>query len=164
MTKRLRVVAIKSHNPLLKVWTFTDCQTQKRKARSPGGRAKCTMTSTQGDDHPGAFPQWSKAVDSGNWGKGSTQIVSRLLQRCHHGLLAWSTVGLGSQWSPGQCQLTAGPLGSWAYLFHSRFFGLVFPWISAGKESVCNVGDLGLIPGWEYPLEKERATHSSILA
>ena len=74
MTKRLRVVAIKGHNPLLNVWTFTDCQTQKRKARSPGGGAKYTMTSTQGDDHPGAFPQRSKAADSGTWGKGSTQM------------------------------------------------------------------------------------------
>ena len=35
---------------------------------------------------------------------------------------------------------------------------------STGKESACNVGDLGLIPGWEDPLEKGKATHSSILA
>ena len=31
---------------------------------------------------------------------------------------------------------------------------------SVGKESACNAGDLG----WEDPLEKEMATHSSILA
>ena len=81
-------------------------------------------------------------------------------------------------------------------------FGL--PWSSAGKESACNAGDPGLIPGsgrtpgegigyplqyswaslvaqmvknltamwdtwvqslgWEDPLEKSMATHSSILA
>ena len=41
---------------------------------------------------------------------------------------------------------------------------LDFPGGSAGKKSACNVGDLGLIPGWEDPLEKEMATHSSILA
>ena len=41
---------------------------------------------------------------------------------------------------------------------------LGFPWDSAGKESTCNVGDLGSIPGWEDPLEKGKATHSSILA
>ena len=35
---------------------------------------------------------------------------------------------------------------------------------SAGKESVCSAGDLGSIPGWEDPLEKGKATHSSILA
>ena len=31
---------------------------------------------------------------------------------------------------------------------------------SYGKESACNVGDLG----WEDPLEEEMATHSHILA
>ena len=31
---------------------------------------------------------------------------------------------------------------------------------SGGKESTCNAGDLG----WEDPLEKGQATHSSILA
>ena len=35
-----------------------------------------------------------------------------------------------------------------------------FPCGSAGKESACNMGDLGL----EEPLEKGKATHSSILA
>ena len=37
---------------------------------------------------------------------------------------------------------------------------LVFPGGSAGKESSCNAGYLG----WEDPLEKGMATHSSILA
>ena len=31
-----------------------------------------------------------------------------------------------------------------------------FPGGSAGKESACNVADLGTIPGWKDPLEKER--------
>ena len=35
---------------------------------------------------------------------------------------------------------------------------------SVGKESTCNAGDLGLIPGQEDPLEKGMAVHSSILA
>jgi len=35
-----------------------------------------------------------------------------------------------------------------------------FPGGSDSKESTCNVGDLG----WEDSLEKEMATHSSILA
>ena len=42
-----------------------------------------------------------------------------------------------------------------------------FPCGSAGKESACNVGDLGSIPGslgWEDLLEKGKATHSSVLA
>ena len=35
---------------------------------------------------------------------------------------------------------------------------------SDSKESTCNEEDLDLYLGWEYPLEKDRATHSSILA
>ena len=35
---------------------------------------------------------------------------------------------------------------------------------SDGKESDCNVGDLGSILGHKEPLEKGMATHSSILA
>ena len=35
---------------------------------------------------------------------------------------------------------------------------------SDGKESACSAGDLGSIPGWEDPLEKEMATRSRILA
>ena len=40
---------------------------------------------------------------------------------------------------------------------------LGFPCDSAGKESVCSAGDLGLIPGLGRSLEKGKATHSSIL-
>ena len=40
----------------------------------------------------------------------------------------------------------------------------VFPDSSVGKESACNAGDLGSIPGCEDTLEKGKATHSSILA
>jgi len=39
-----------------------------------------------------------------------------------------------------------------------------FPGGSAGKESACNEGDLGLIPGLGRSLEKGKITHSSILA
>ena len=41
---------------------------------------------------------------------------------------------------------------------------MVFPGDSDSKESACNAGDLGLIPELEDPLEKEMATHFSILA
>ena len=34
---------------------------------------------------------------------------------------------------------------------------------SPDKESASSVGDLGSILGWEDPLEKGKATHSSIL-
>ena len=39
-----------------------------------------------------------------------------------------------------------------------------FPGGSGAKASACNAGDLSSIPGREDPLEKEMATHSSILA
>ena len=45
---------------------------------------------------------------------------------------------------------------------------LGFPCGSAGNESACNAGDLGSIwvqsLGWKDPLEKGKASHSSILA
>ena len=39
-----------------------------------------------------------------------------------------------------------------------------FPGGSVGKESTCDAGDLGVVPGWEDPLAKGMAAHSSILA
>ena len=41
---------------------------------------------------------------------------------------------------------------------------LGFPCGSAGKESACNAGDLGLIPGLGSSPEEGKGTHSSILA
>ena len=38
------------------------------------------------------------------------------------------------------------------------------PWWLIGKEFTCNKGDTGSIPGSRNPLEKEMATHSSVLA
>ena len=38
-----------------------------------------------------------------------------------------------------------------------------FPGGSDGKESTCNAGDLGSIPGWEDSLEEGMANHSCIL-
>ena len=49
-------------------------------------------------------------------------------------------------------------------LMHICLYSEAFPGSSEGKESVCSLGDLGSVPGWENPLEKEMATHSSILA
>ena len=44
----------------------------------------------------------------------------------------------------------------------SVFLG--FPDGSAGKESTCNAGDQVQSLAWEDPLEKQKATHSNILA
>ena len=41
---------------------------------------------------------------------------------------------------------------------------LGFPGGLVGKESTCNAGDLGLIPGLEDHLEDDMANHPSILA
>ena len=48
--------------------------------------------------------------------------------------------------------------------YHNLFICLGFPGGSDGKASACNPGDQGLIPGSGRSLEKEMATHSSILA
>ena len=46
----------------------------------------------------------------------------------------------------------------------SVLYKAIFPGGSEVKASACNTGDLGSILGREDPLEKEMATHSSILA
>ena len=43
-------------------------------------------------------------------------------------------------------------------------YPLGFPGDSDGKQSACNAGNWVLSLRWEDPLEKEMATHSSILA
>ena len=48
------------------------------------------------------------------------------------------------------------------YLCVPRYLG--FPCSSVGKESACSAEDLVWPLGWEDPLEKEMATHSSTLA
>ena len=56
-----------------------------------------------------------------------------------------------------------GPIGQiWPHcLTHTHGH---FPGGSVGKESACNAGDTGSIPGQEDPLEKGMAIHSRILA
>ena len=52
----------------------------------------------------------------------------------------------------------------WNIFLGTELLGLMgFPGSSDGKESACIVGDPGLIPGSGRSLEKELATHSSIL-
>ena len=47
---------------------------------------------------------------------------------------------------------------------HPYHYGIGFPCSSVSKESACSAADLVRSLGWEDPLEKEMATHSSILA
>ena len=62
----------------------------------------------------------------------------------------YSIPGLGR--SPGE-GIGYPPQYSWASLVAQLI-----------KKSTCNAGDLGSIPGLEDPLEKGKATHSSVLA
>ena len=48
--------------------------------------------------------------------------------------------------------------------FNSVIFIMGFPGDSVVKNLPANAGDMGLSPGLEDTLEKEMATHSSILA
>ena len=59
-----------------------------------------------------------------------------------------------------------GPITVMAPVRHLAYANVLqgFPGGSDGKESACNAGDLHSIPDWEDPLEKGKATHSSILA
>ena len=54
-------------------------------------------------------------------------------------------------------------MAAWSQLFNA-LTTLGFPDNSDGKESACNVGDLGSIPGSGRSLEKRMAIQSSILA
>ena len=50
------------------------------------------------------------------------------------------------------------------HLLNQGTLTMGFPSGSDSKESVCNSEDLGSIHGWEDPLKKGMATHSSVLA
>ena len=81
----------------------------------------------------------------------------------HSSILAWKI-----PWTeePGRLQsLGSQTVGhDWATSLSLSWPWWDFPCGSAGKESTCNVGDLDAIPGVGRPLEKGKATHSSILA
>ena len=49
-------------------------------------------------------------------------------------------------------------------LIYNIIFRFVVKYKLDGKESACNAGDPDSILGWEDPLKKEMANHSSILA
>ena len=76
---------------------------------------------------------------------------------------SWPCYRNGSSW-PFRSGLDS-PVGKirWRrYCLPTAVF-LGFPCGSAGKESACNAGELGLIPEWGRPLEKGKATHSRTL-
>ena len=100
----------------------------------PGGQ-KCLQTCLWGQSHP-----CSPAL--------RTTIVSRYYAICDMWLISSEALKKKSRWL--------------SLLEGNHFTGL--PWWLSGKESVCQAGDPCLILGWKDPLEREMATHSSILA
>ena len=123
--------------------------------------------------------EWGCWVDCGEvkeatwvriWGKllGSLKNYGSLCWATYSSILAWrSPVDRGVWWaavhgvakSRKQLRLTKYSTNEEMLLVNKGF-----PGSSAGKESACNAGDLGSIPGLEDLLEKGTATHSSILA
>ena len=79
----------------------------------------------------------------------------------------WWLVPL-SFWTTCKRESDPGPQRGWhSGCFDAYVLGCIlppFPGGSAGKESACTVGDLGLIPGLGRSAGKEIATYSSILA
>ena len=53
---------------------------------------------------------------------------------------------------------------TWLKKLRYRYIIEWFPRWFSGKESVCNSGNVSSVSGFEDPLEKEMAAHSSILA
>jgi len=64
------------------------------------------------------------------------------------------------------CRLFDSSHSDWCEMVSHYGFDLhyLFPGGSDGKASACKAGDPGSVPGWEDPLEKEMATHSSTVA
>ena len=78
---------------------------------------------------------------------------------------AWQAMGLQRvryNWATHTHTYSFRFFKCWLSLSLSLSLGL--PWSLSGKESTCQSGDAGSIPGWGDPLEKEMITHSSILA
>ena len=72
-------------------------------------------------------------------------------------LLAFSSAFRGSLWSHYSKVNTHVNLISRSMIIYFISFAIIisgFPRSSADKESACNAGDPGSIPGWEDPLEK----------
>ena len=95
------------------------------------------------------FPTW----------QSSNYLKHQLLTKCRlnnfgHGIF-YLTMMESIEWAF---------LGKYICYIFDGVFDFYFSCGSAGKESACNAGDLGSIPGLGRSLEKGKATHSSILA
>ena len=116
-------------------------------------RARC-VTSGRSPQHTTHFPQvhnrgwgWARwpvsTVAGGGCPRGCADAAS-----CGQPLSAELSALGGSQPSQRHCQLLTGLLGCRVSFLESDLGGIDFPGGSDSKESACNVGDLGSIPGW----------------
>ena len=105
--------------------------------------------------HQGS-PQWPKVKPIYDFSWGQWWMVSAVSVILLVSLLTTCEVANGSTWS------------CWSQdtLIHMPDIdtGWSLPSGLSGKEFSCQVGDVTLIPGQEYTLEKKMATNSSILA
>ena len=133
---------------------------------------------------PGKSYGWRSLVGCSPWGHQESDMTERL-----HFLFSLSCIGEGNG-NPLQCSCLEDPRdgGAWwaavygvarswtrlkrlssssskQQLSVNRLHVILgFPGGSDGKETACNVGDLGSILGQEDSLKEEMATHFSILA
>ena len=116
-------------------------------------RARC-VTSGRSPQHTTHFSQvhnrgwgWARwpvpTVAGGGCPRGCADAAS-----CGQPLSAELSALGGSQPSQRHCQLLTGLLGCRVSFLESDLGGIDFPGGSDSKESACNVGDLGSIPGW----------------
>ena len=79
----------------------------------------------------------------------------------------WGGEG-GARGGRGKSYMRGGPSSSWNAVLTDLSthvdIGMGFPHSSVGKESACNTGDLGSVPGLERSPGEGMATHPSILA
>ena len=79
----------------------------------------------------------------------------------HSTVLAWRIPGMGE---PGGLPSVGSHRAGHDLAAAAAVLNEGFPCSSGGKESACNVGDLGSIPGLGMSPGEGKATHSSILA
>ena len=130
-------------------------------------RARC-VTSGRTPQHTTHFPQvhsrgwvWARQPVSTVAGGGVCPQGCADAASCGRPLSAELSALGGSQPSQRHCELLTGLLGCCVPFLESDLGGIDFLGRSDGKESACNVGDLGLIPGWgrslggghSYPLQ-----------
>ena len=87
------------------------------------------------------------------------RLVTRTIERCPYKVLKTWPKATCAQGNPEE------PFRIWgqAYFAYTHILPTGFPGGSDGKESTCNVGELGSVPGLGRSPGEGKATHSSIL-